>query len=522
MFTHDLQRRIVELKRWQAVRLVEKRLPNLGQPSMLVQKSPRDGHVVASESARDSFGLALVVIHGVLRDVEHDKLDKATLSTSTTVDFGIDAIVVSMAIYAKTDSIVNAMEVDASSNATINDNVNGGGTDAIIDAAKDIEVVGTDAIVGDRKDIGDEDLIDREAGIGEAVLKNDVVAQDKVICQVGVVGLAVDVQAIHDGLNVDDVNVIVYATKVDPSIDTAIDGNVNDVGTDIIIDANNDSEFVDTDATFGDRKDIGKAICQTEIAGLVVDVQALHDGVLNDVELDKLEKATLSMYTTIGFGIDAIVDPMAVDAKTDGNVNAMKVDASIDADVDGIVNNVSNVNAMQVDASTYASVDGIVNEGNCVNGNVNVAGTTIIIDAGYPIVEAAEVVGIDATIGDMRGMVGEGVINTRAGTIETVGTRDVVGHVKTYCPSSVPSFVDKNDLSSSLVDVAAIVGANAIVEDILGCSDKKEHNAQLGGLVDNVKKGEGHRSRRFKPCLLLVRDATGVLYEKLPEGTANM
>ncbi|MCO5594778.1 hypothetical protein L7F22_048811 [Adiantum nelumboides] len=250
------------------------------------------------------------VIDGVHRNVELDKLEKATLSTSIIAAFGTYAIVVPMSVDAETDGIVNSMEVDASSNATIDGNVNDGGTYAIIDVAKDIEVVGTNAIIGNRKDMGEEDLIDRGARIGEAVLKSDVMAQDKAVCQIDVNGLAIDVQVVHDGVNVDCMNVIMMLLKL-------------------------------------------------MLAQMVL-LMAIHDGVLKNVELDKLKKVTLSTSTLVGLGANSIIDPMVVDVEINGNMNAMKVDASIDVVVDSIVNDASNVIAMKADASTDAAIGGII------------------------------------------------------------------------------------------------------------------------------------------------------------------
>ncbi|MCO5593821.1 hypothetical protein L7F22_047839 [Adiantum nelumboides] len=92
----------------------------------------------------------------------------------------------------------------------------------------------------------------------------------------------------------------------------------------------------------------------------IIDVQAVHDGVHIDVELDKLEDATLSTSTIIASGTDAIVDPMGVDAK-----------------IDGIVNASTNV---------------------AVNGNVIVASIDVIINASDDI----EIVDIDAIFGDPK------------------------------------------------------------------------------------------------------------------------
>ncbi|MCO5567102.1 hypothetical protein L7F22_020787 [Adiantum nelumboides] len=300
----------------------------------------------------------------------------ATLSTSTIVGFGTYVIVNSMRVDAGNDGIVNAMEVDASLNALIDGFlVNfwletaelvsfivqdrywslvsfriglvtaGSGlwlvsgqdwllvsADASIDAAKDIEVVGMNAIFGDRKDMGEEDLTNRGARMGEAI---------------------------HDGVNIDGVNVIVNAFEVAASTNIVVDGAIFGDRRDIGEEALTNRKAVIVEAVLKIDVVAHKEICQVDVASLAVDLQAVHDGVLRDVECDTLENTTLSMFTTICYGTNAIIDPMAVDAEIDGNVNAMKVDSS-------------------TNASTNATIDGDL------------------------IVETDEVVGIDANVGNTR------------------------------------------------------------------------------------------------------------------------
>ncbi|MCO5609630.1 hypothetical protein L7F22_063860 [Adiantum nelumboides] len=99
------------------------------------------------------------------KDVDHAKLEKGTLPTSSTVESGTHAIFYAMIVDAYTDAIadativdactndiVDAMEVDASTDSVADGNVNDGGTESIVHAIVDaildaIEAMGTDATV---------------------------------------------------------------------------------------------------------------------------------------------------------------------------------------------------------------------------------------------------------------------------------------------------------------------------------------------------------------------------------------
>ncbi|MCO5553153.1 hypothetical protein L7F22_006674 [Adiantum nelumboides] len=180
---------------------------------------------------------AQAIHDGVHTDVEHDKLEKDTLSTSTTISSS---------------------------------------TYAIVDPRCD---VGTHAIFGDTKDVGVEALIDRGARIGKVVLKIDVVAQDNAIWQTDVVGLAVDVQVGHDDVIVDymvvdttKTNGIANAMKVNARTNIVVDNNVNDIGTNVIIDA--DYPIVDAVEVVG----IAAAVRNTRgLSNPLHDVGSVHD-----------------------------------------------------------------------------------------------------------------------------------------------------------------------------------------------------------------------------------------------------
>ncbi|MCO5600174.1 hypothetical protein L7F22_054283 [Adiantum nelumboides] len=254
---------------------------------------------------------------GTMNAMEVDASSNAYVD-GNVIDAGTNAIVDSIGVDAGKDGIGNALEVNANSNAIIDGNVSNGGTYAILDVVDDIEVMGIDAIFQDTKDMGQEALTNRGARI--------------------------------DGIG--------NALEVNANSNANIDGNVSNGGTCAILDVVDDIEVVGIDAIFQDTKDMGhealtnrgarigeatlktnvmaqdKAVCQTNVAGLAIDVQAIHDDVLKDVEPDKLEKATLSTSTTVSFVTNAIVDPMVVDAETYGIVYAIKVGASTDIVVD--------------------------------------------------------------------------------------------------------------------------------------------------------------------------------------------
>ncbi|MCO5595977.1 hypothetical protein L7F22_050029 [Adiantum nelumboides] len=103
------------------------------------------------------------------------------------VDACTDAIADVTVVDACTNDIVDAMEVDASTDAAVDGNVNDGGTEiivpAVIDALLDaVEAMGTDATIEDTRGMGEEVLIEREAGTHEAVGASDVTAQAEVVC----------------------------------------------------------------------------------------------------------------------------------------------------------------------------------------------------------------------------------------------------------------------------------------------------------------------------------------------------
>ncbi|MCO5568034.1 hypothetical protein L7F22_021730 [Adiantum nelumboides] len=191
---------------------------SLAQPYPV--KNPRGGATAFSGGYRPK------------KNVDHAKLKKGTLSTPTTVESGIDAIVDAMVVDACTDTIadativdatvvdactndiVDAMEVDASTDAAADGNVNDGGTESIVRAIIDtildvVEAMGTNAIV---------------------VSGTDAIVDDMVVdaCT----------DAIVDATVVDAcTNDIVDAMEVDASSDATAHGNVNDGGTESIVHA---------------------------------------------------------------------------------------------------------------------------------------------------------------------------------------------------------------------------------------------------------------------------------------------
>ncbi|MCO5580439.1 hypothetical protein L7F22_034305 [Adiantum nelumboides] len=287
----------------------------------------------------------------------------ATLFIFTIATCGTDVIVNPKRVFTGRDGIVDAMEVDASSSAIVDINVIDANTDAIIDAADDIEVVGTNAIFGNTNDMGEEALINRGVGIGEIVLKIDIVAQDK-------------------------------------------------------------------------------AVCQTLVVGLAIDVHIVHDGVLTDVEPDKLEKTILSTSIIVDFGIDAIADYMVVDAKIDGIVNAiwnLMLAKMLLLMINGIAN------AMEVDVSTTTIVD-----------NVNDAGTDIILDAANDI----EVMGTNSIFEDTRDKV-DAKTNVIANAMEVDSSTNAVVDCNLN-DASTDIIIDADDL---IVDAAEAVGIDANIRD---------------------------------------------------------
>ncbi|MCO5585955.1 hypothetical protein L7F22_039890 [Adiantum nelumboides] len=148
----------------------------------------------------------VLVVH---TDVDHAKLEKGDASTDATtasnvndggtenaivddmvVDACIDAIADATIVDACTNDIVDAMEVDASIDVAADGNVNDGGTESIVRVVIDallnaVEAMGTDATVEDTKGMGEEVLIEREAGTCEAVGASDVTVQAKVVCPMG-------------------------------------------------------------------------------------------------------------------------------------------------------------------------------------------------------------------------------------------------------------------------------------------------------------------------------------------------
>ncbi|MCO5614450.1 hypothetical protein L7F22_068732 [Adiantum nelumboides] len=246
------------------------------QDSKLDAPLPRKTRADKAVCQTDVGDLAIDVqaIHDDVHiDVEHDKLEKTTLSSSTIVGPNTDAIVDLMIVDVEIDGIVNAMEVESSIDTIVNDNAHGASIDAIINAIDDIEIVDIDAIFRDTKDMGEEALTNKGARIGEAILEIDAMAQDKAICQIDVASIAIDLLVVHNSVH----------TDVEPI-------------------------------------KLEKATLSTSIT---FDVLVVHDCVHTDIEYNKLEMATLSTSTIARFDTNAIVDLVIVDAKTNGIVNAI-------------------------------------------------------------------------------------------------------------------------------------------------------------------------------------------------------
>ncbi|MCO5570553.1 hypothetical protein L7F22_024277 [Adiantum nelumboides] len=156
-------------------------------------------------------------------DASTDAATDGNVNDDATVESGTDATVDDMVVDACTDAIgdativdactndiVDAMEVDASTDVVADGNVNDGGSECIVQDVIDsipnaVEAKGMNASIEDTRGMGEEALIEREAGTHEVVGASDVTAQAKVVCQSDAANDITDVEEAKGTAVVEDI-----------------------------------------------------------------------------------------------------------------------------------------------------------------------------------------------------------------------------------------------------------------------------------------------------------------------------